>query len=460
MTIQRYELALLAAIMAFATLILGRQIGVASAEFDEQVYLASADTLTRGFDLGRDVFTSQPPLFLTMLQTADNAFGGSATLMRLLLVLLTIAGSLGSWALVRARAGAVPALVTALLVALAPGVVEAAAVVSADVPCVVFGTLALLAASSARRHPAWALAAGVLISAAILTKLLAVPFALAIAVGAFVHRAPCRAYVWFGCGTALAFAAVLLVYADVLGPLWHGAVALHLQARGAQVDLPTPSILVAAILIISAYVGLLAVLAAGVLEVRRAELAGWLRERADLIALFAGGFALCAVQRPLLNHHLVIVAWPLALLAGSALPARLASRRTLALACAGGLLIAPWAIHGRDTLDHGERGSLERVAEIVAMSTPGHGVVVSDLPAVPVLADRTSAPGTVDPSYVRVQTGELSLADVTAAARGADAVVVGRAFRGLPGLQIALGRRFTHSVTLDRVTVWSAPRSS
>ena len=384
--LQRRELIALTVLLAGAALLLLRHAGLPSAEFDEQVYLASADLLARGFSLGADVFTSQPPLFLTYLGRAATFAGGDATALRVISVALTMVGALGAWAIVRRRAGAVPALVTVALIVLAPGVVEAAAVVSADLPSVAFGTLALLAAQAARHRPAWALAAGVLLSCALLTKLLALPFAVAIAAGAIADRPSASAVRWFALGLAAAAASVALVYYDVLGFLWDGAVVLHLQARDAQVKLPTPSILVAVILSVLAYIGLLAVLFAGLAEVGRERLRVWARERADLIALVVAGFALCAVQRPLLNHHLVIIAWPLALLAGSSLPARIPRPRTIALAGLGILLVLPWAVHGRDTVEPEYQRSLQAAAAEVTRTTSPRAVVVSDIPAIPLLA--------------------------------------------------------------------------
>lgn len=447
------EACALVLLLFFGALLLARHAGVASAEFDEQVYLASADLLTRGFELGRDVFSSQPPLFLTALGEAHSAFGGDPHVLRILSVALTIAGAAAAWALVRSRSGAFAGLCAAVLVVVSPGVVEAAAVVSADVPCVALGTLALLAASEARRRPAWALAAGLLLSCALMTKFLAAPFAVAIVVSAIAGRPPRAAYAWFAAGVGIAALGALLTYSDVIGPLWHGAVTLHLEARGQDVDLPPVSILMAVVLIASAYLGLGAILVAGLIE--RGRPAQWARDHADLLALLAAGIALCAVQRPLLNHHLVVIAWPLALLAASSLPARVAPRRlTLGLAVVGVALIVPWAVHGRDTVAQAQRHDLRSAAEHVAAITSHDELVVSDLPAVPVLAGRPANPATVDPSYVRVQSGELSGSEILAAARRSGAVVIGRAFRGVGELKTELTARYGPPARASGLEIW------
>ena len=134
----RERLALLA-LLALATLLYARDLGAPSLEFDEGVYLSSADLLARGLSAGRDVFTSQPPLFFTLLDAGNDLVGGDAAGLRALAVLLALAATLAGWAIVRRIAGPVPALAATGLLALTPGLVDAAAVVSADVPCVAFG---------------------------------------------------------------------------------------------------------------------------------------------------------------------------------------------------------------------------------------------------------------------------------------------------------------------------------
>jgi hypothetical protein len=455
---RRHEPLALLVLVALGALLLGRRPTLPSLEFDEQVYLASADLLVRGMTLGRDVFTSQPPLFLAFLDGAGTLLGGDAALLRVPFVALTLAGALASWAIVRRHAGTLPGLVAAALVIVAPGVVEAAAVVSADVPSVALGTLALLAAHAAHARPAWGAAAGALLACALMTKLLAAPFVVAIAAGAIADRPSRRAVAWFVMGALAVVVPVLLAYADVLAELWHGAVGMHLEAREAHVRFPRPSILVTALLVCAAYAGLLAVLAAGLLETPRGQLRAWLAWRADLLALLAAGIGLCAVQRPLLAHHLVIVAWPLALLAASALPRALRSGRAWALVALGVVLAVPWTIHGRDTVPPAERAVLADAAAEIAARTAPRDAVVCDLPSVALLAGRPAHPVTVDPSYVRVATGALRPAAIEAAAAQAGAACVGRAFRDVPGLRAALDRRFARRHRFGTIDVWTEPR--
>src|SRR5262249_47522405 len=161
-------------------LLLGRHLAAPSLEFDEGVYVGSADLLSHGLRLGSDVFSSQPPLFFALLDGVDRVSGGSLAVFHGMTVAIAVAGALAGLGLVGGFAGPFRALVAAAMVVLAPGVVDAAAVVSADVPSVALGTAALLAARAARRRAIWGAAAGALICCALLVKLLAAPFAIAL----------------------------------------------------------------------------------------------------------------------------------------------------------------------------------------------------------------------------------------------------------------------------------------
>ena len=98
--VDRRELIALVGLLASGALLLSRHLGRPSLEFDEGVYLLSADLLGRGFQLGQDVFSSQPPLFLTMLDGANRVAGGSLAVLHGLTVGVALAGALagpGRW---------------------------------------------------------------------------------------------------------------------------------------------------------------------------------------------------------------------------------------------------------------------------------------------------------------------------------------------------------------------------
>ena len=452
MRIPAREALALMTLLALAAALFARDLGAPSLEFDEGVYLSSADLLARGLSAGQDVFTSQPPLFFALLDAGGSLVGGDAAGLRALAVVLALLATLAGWALVRPIAGPGPALAAVALLALTPGVADAAAVVSADVPCIAFGAGALVAARAARRRPRWGAVAGALLVCALATKLLALPFGVALLAGAVADRPSRAAVLAFAAGAAGALVAIGAASFGALGPLWDGAVAFHLDARGAP-EIAGRDPLSIIVLIVAAYLGVLGVVAVGIARLSRPEIPAWLRARADLLGLLAGGVLLCALHRPLLHHHLVVIAWPLAVLGATTLPAR-ADRRAWALAGGLAALTLPLGLHGRWTVPPVEQRRLDAAARLVATHSEPGTPVVSDLPLVALLAERPAAPATVDPSYVRVSTGSLDAAAILRATDGAGAAVVGRSFREVPGLQAAIAARFDRAVAIGPITVY------
>jgi 4-amino-4-deoxy-L-arabinose transferase-like glycosyltransferase len=452
--VRSWERLALAALLALGAVLLSRSIGAFSADFDEQVYLATADLLQRGGNLGTEVFGSQPPLFFALLDGVFGLVDGSPVGVRAAAVALTLLGAVAAWALVRRIAGPRAALVAAALLVLSPSVVENAAVVSASVPAMVLGTAALVAARAAgERHVAWAAAAGALLAAALLVKLLAAVFVVAFLAGALVRRPSPAALGLFLAGALAVAAAVGLAYVSALEAIYRDAVGFHLTARDATVVLPTEKPLDVVVLMTAAFLGLLGLFVAGVSRIPAGERRAWMRERAELLGLLAGGLLLCALQRPLLQHHLVVLAFPLALLTATCVPPRLTRRVWLVTGLAL-VLILPWVGHGRSTLEGAELQRVERAASLAASFAGPDEAVVSDLPIVPVMAHRRSAPQTVDPSYVRVGTGSLDRDDVLRAAESSGAVVVGRAFERIPGLEATLLERYGQPAAAGGIRIY------
>lgn len=163
---------------------------------------------------------------------------------------------------------------------------------------------------------------------------------------------------------------------------------------------------------------------------------------------------LVALNTPLVHHHLVILAWPLALLAASTLPTRVPAR-AVAVAALGGLLLVPWAVRGRDTVQGAESARIDAAAAVVRDATDSGDSVVSDLPLVTIAAGREPEAATVDPSAVRIGTGSLDRPAILAAARQSGAVVVGRAFLQVPGLCRELKRRYGSPVLIDGIRIYA-----
>lgn len=446
------EAAALGLIVLVVGIAAGRGLAAHSAEFDEGVYLGSARALADGAALGTDVFASQPPLFFIGLRALASGGAGDPAAMRGAILLLALGGVLAAALVVRPIAGPAGGCLAALFVGLSPAVVDRAAVVSADVPALALGLMALAAATavphrSPRATAMAAAAAGALLAAAVLVKLLAVPFLVAIVAGALRRRAGLREWLAGGMGAAAVAALTLLPLASRWGDLWHGAVGIRGAARGVDIaasGLDVPFALGFAGLGVAALSGIALAPAAGL---RR-----WVDERAGLIALLVASALLLALQRPLFLHHWALLSVPAALVAASAFPRRIGWRHAAALTVALALL-SPGAIRGRVVLASDARAELVRIAGAVETATPVGSAVVSDLPLVPLLAGRPAPASTIDASLVRVGSGALGRAAVLRAAERAETVVVGRAFATVPGLVPALSSRFPRSRTVAGVRV-------
>ncbi len=94
-------------------------------------------------------------------------------------------------------------------------------------------------------------------------------------------------------------------------------------------------------------------------------------------------------------------------------------------------------------------------ADVVAAATGPGDTIVSDLPIVAHLAERSLPGELVDTSFVRFESGSLDAACVLAAtdAAGARVAVVGRMFRSEPAVLAGLETRFPERRTFGEITV-------
>lgn len=433
--------------LAFLASVLGHTVRTPSAEFDEHVYLASAAALAAGARVGVDVFSSQPPLFFEWLAALHAATGGDATLMRAAAVATALLAAAAAWLLVRQIAGPAAGWAAALLVGLAPQLADRAPAVTAEIPAVALALGALAATIAAARRPAWALAAGGLAVGAVMMKLLALPLLVGMLVAIWSHRLSRRA-IALGAGAALLVtAAVTAIYLPALPAIWDGVAGMRGAARDVRFPLTDDGRPLSELAGFAA-LGALAVLGAALLGRRREP---W-RARAPLVGALAGAGAFCLLHEPLFVHHLIVLSVPLAVFAASAV-APVAPRPTAAVGLVA-LVLAPGAWGAREVPGPREEAAHASVAALIRSSTGAHETVVSDLPEIPLLAGRRQPPRVIDSSYVRVGAGRLSRREVVRAARGAGAVVVGRAFRTIPGIRPALASRFPYRVRVAAIDVY------
>ena len=417
------------------------------ANYDEGVYLASADALGRGERLGEDVFASQ------LVRLAVALPGESIESTRTLFVAVAVLGVVAAWSLGRTLAGRLGGLVAAGVLLTAPAYAAESARVAADGASVALalGGLALLAAGLRRESLPLALAAGAVLAAAVSIKLLVLT-ALFPAVGLLLTLGVSRRLVGaFLMGGAAVTAALLAVYARVLGALYDDVVAFHADARsageglGANLERVARSFdprLVFTFLVAAGAVGWL---------VR----AGRPRSLAALWAWALASAAFLAWQRPLLDHHFVLFAAAFSVPAGAAL-GRAAEGRRLAVAALALVVLAGSAQQWRrsDRLAAPEPDLAAAAAELGAL-VPEDGVFVTDVPLVAYLAGRALPGELVDTSAVRFASGSLD-ADCVLELVDRErirVVVVGRYFRVEPVLLARLEARFPLRRELGKLTL-------
>jgi hypothetical protein len=422
----------------------------AGATYDEGVYLASLRELQHGATLGTTLFTSQPPGFYWLLRVA-GLFGSSPEAIRSVMAVVSLGGLLAAWWLVRSFAGPVAGVVAACALAVAPLWAANAARVDADEPSTV---LALGALALAETTPA---VAGALLAAAICVKLLAV--AAVVPFGLLVRRSPVRA----ATGAAIALAAILLPTAGSLGAIWRDAVEFHLNARSTgastiagnvqrvlRIPYPQTPFGVLSLLVIA--VALLAIH-------RRRRLPHW-----ELWTWPVAATALLVVQRPLLDHHLVLLsaalAVPVAATAGDALRSSRGRTRTLAVAALAVAGAVAYAQQWHDVAQAaGPTADETHAVAFLRSHVAATATVASDVEIVPYLAGMRQPPQLVDLSAVRVETGSITDAEVLRASRGSAAFVVGRTIGGHRVVRRALRRRYARLANVGDLLIYYRPRA-
>lgn len=460
---QRLDIVAAAAVAAVAVIAFAPTLG-AGVNYDEAVYLASADALLHGQALGHDVYASQPPGWYAVIEGALALAGRSADAVRGVLLVLPIAGCLAAYAIGRGYGGVLPGLAAGLTLALAPPWPEFAGRIEADPGSVALGLVALAAAVwSSRVRAPWATvlagSAGAVFAAALSLKLLALPFAVPLAAVAVADRTPLRRLAVAAASALVVAVLVLLPHASAIGELGDGVLGLHADARELEtvgpsnlnrvLDFPHPRTPFAWIV--------LAGTLAAVASVLRGRLERW---PLWTLAAAATGFVLWV--EPLQDHHLVLLAagWgvPAATELGIAIT-RLGGRAQPIAASALALFLAAALVqeHRRLTGAEPEREDVLAAADVLRAATAEDSLVAADLPQVAFYADRRVSGAVVDASAVRFLAGSLSaqeVRDVIADPR-VEAVVVGREFRELPEIAAAARARFPRRTTTGDVTVYA-----
>jgi hypothetical protein len=420
----------------------------APANYDEGVYLASLRELRHGASIGGSLFASQPPGFYWLLRLLGIT-GDSLTTFRVITVLLALCGGVAAFALGERLGGGAAGLGAAALLLIAPPWPVESSRLEADAPATTIGIAAIALA------PRFPFAAGLALAAAVSVKLLAVAAVVPLALLLRRRWLPAIG------GAALGSALILAPVAFHLGGVWHDAVAFHLHAR--DTDAPNLGANLHRIfhfLDPHTPFGLLAVTAlvveAGVTLTRMPQ-PWW-----PLWTFPPAAAVVLAAQHPLLDHHMVLLAAAWALPAGATLgaavtllPRRLAwaAGAIGAVALAGGL-----AQQWRQLAPPSPDASVSAAVQTLEQRTPPGSRVASDLPIVPYLAGRRQPPDLVDTSSVRIESGDLSRAEILRDARGTSAFVLGRELRRDRQLVAELRRRYLLRIRRGDITIFARPR--
>lgn len=196
-------------------------------DIDEGYNLVRASLHLHGYQLYKDIWCDQPPLFTTLLSELFAVTGESLVAARVLMAGFSLLLLVSLYALVRSLRTPWEAFLTVLLLAASAYYLRVSVSVMETIPSMAMALLSLALLARARPKPWVALAAGILFALAIQIKLNTLLFA-PLSVLLLVHRGRLTA-AWLA-GWALTTGCVLLVlYRPGAGVVW----SVHASARSA-----------------------------------------------------------------------------------------------------------------------------------------------------------------------------------------------------------------------------------
>jgi 4-amino-4-deoxy-L-arabinose transferase-like glycosyltransferase len=422
----------------------------AATNYDEGNYLAALTDLRHGFALGKDVYADQPPGWYSLLRLFATLFGNSVTGVRIGMLLVSLLGVMAAWACGR-RFGRLPAFGAAAFLMVAPPYPVQATQIEADTPAAVIALVALalgLWAFHEQGSRALAALAGVMLVCAISIKLSAATVVLPLAAIALLQK---RLIVWSLLGAIAAGGVEAIAFRHQLGTIARGAISQHTSALGSShwnrsvnvhrlvhfLNWHTPF----------AWLVLAAVLASLWLVLDR----GADRRLLALWLFVPAAAAFILAMKPLIDHHLVILAVAVAPAAGASLG--LATSRLRREAAVPLLLFALLFAAVGTYQQHRQLGRLlaepawiHVAANWLRTEARPDEVVATDIPILAYYAHRRLVPNFVDTSFTRLGVGDLSPAEVF---RELDryhvrVAAIGRAFWVDPPIQKGFNARFNY----------------
>ncbi len=397
-------------------------------DFDEGVYGVSVLAMRDGGLPFRDIFSSQGPLFLPILWLFDVAGLRHFRAMRLGMVLVALAFTVGVYVIARRVSGSpFAAVVAAAATGTASAGVAAAGAIHSDGIGLAFGVwgVAVLVGAGSLDERWRPLVVGLLIGAGMAVKsLFLVPAGLAVA-WHYGWRREWGALVRAAVAAALLGLAVTLPWG--LGNVWEQFVAFHLDVPRTRSPYRNFVASVGRMWRRDSIFLVMAGAALGGVAIRLARRRWPDGPRADHVTMLVWLAASAAVlllgvemDRGSYRFLIFFIAPAMVVLAIFRPPAVL-----LAAAVAGALLLVPRHYHENDRyLEHQRLNG--RHAEVVALlrALPEGANVVADDPGLAWVAGRHPPPPLVDVSWARIQSGSLRADAVREGAARADTCAV------------------------------------
>ena len=433
--------------------------------YDEGVYWQSLLAMSSGHALYSDIFYSQPPFFLLSAFPTFALFGGSLWPARLGIALVSLFGVLGAFLLGKALSGRLGALAALLLVVVNPLYLAQSQTIQAEASSAAFELLAIGLAlywwnyPTGRRGIILAVLTGMTVALSILCKLLGVALLVPIGLlmvarlwlgalsggqaagyGGSVNDGKAavgdedtrkvRPYTSVAAGIAafaLTGALLLLPFAGAAQAFISSVIMFHTGAAGQFSQAGNARIIMVALVSPLALTALYGIMTALLRQDWRVL---------PLLAWFLVSAFLLWRQVPLFHHHLVSLVPPLVALSvmGVALPLRMnrsaqsrvkldvATLQAILAGLAVVLVLLTAASALTQDIQYYRTAQVRSVdglakleagvsADLRASITPGQQVV-TDAQFVAGLAGRDTPPALVDTSMVRIDAGNLTLAQL------------------------------------------------
>ncbi|MCU1458248.1 MAG: Dolichyl-phosphate-mannose-protein mannosyltransferase [Actinomycetia bacterium] len=394
--------------------------------FDDGVYGASAVAMRHGGIPFRDVFSSQPPLFLPLVSVFDALGMRRLDSPRLLSVVSGVLVVIAVWGIAHRLGGRRAAIIAALLMATSGCLLWTTGPLTSDGTAEVFAAFAVLVAVMYRDSPTFrrALVVGLLLGAGVAVKLVMLGPAAVACVLLLLSSRRFRDLA-IAVGTALAVVVVVSVPFGI-GDVWNQSVRYHLdtgEKQDALANLRKTSSTLGdrdVPLLLGALVALI-----GLFAYRRPRDDRGAHPR-PLLDRLTGGvapivcwlvLALVAItaQTPMWRNHLAHLVVPACVLVGVGLAPVVDRFRKLPAAALGVLGVLAVAALGYHVVhlspllwDTGAHGSEARVVRALRALPPG-AQAISDDPGVVWRAGRRTPDDLVDASILRQKTSEPSL---------------------------------------------------